>query len=535
MKLMFLGAAHEVTGSCTLLTACGKNILIDCGMEQGPDTFLNSDSPVAPGEIDCILLTHAHIDHSGKLPLLCAQGFDGPIYSTKATSKLCSIMLLDSAHIQEFEAEWRNRKAKRAGSHPYVPLYTTEDAQNCITKFVGCDYGKSYEIADGISVSFMDAGHLLGSSNILLVISEDGIEKSLLFSGDIGNVKQPIINDPTYPKGADYVITESTYGTRRHDAPPDYATELANVLQNTFDRGGSVIIPSFAVGRTQEILYFIRDIKERGLIKGHGEFTVYVDSPLAIEATKIFRECSESCFDKEARELVHKGIDPISFEGLKVATTSDESRAINFDDGKKVIISASGMCEAGRIKHHLKHHLWREEDTVLFVGYQAARTLGRSLIEGAKKVKLFGEEVAVKAEIKLLPGISGHADSDGLIKWLTSMEKKPSLVFVNHGESAAVDEYAKRLKEEFGYETAAPYSGSCYNLADGTCIAAPKPRPVPDKAAETGERGMTDDFRNLIATADRLRDVAAEKRGHANAELRELKAKIERLIDEMQA
>lgn len=535
MKITFIGAAHEVTGSATLIEACGKRILVDYGMEQGRDIYENEKLPVAPGEVDYLLLTHAHIDHTGMVPKLVAGGFSGAIHATEATCRLSNIMLRDSAHIQEFEAEWRNRKGRRKGEKQFIPEYTMKDAEAAIALMVPHEYEREEKLCEGIRFLFTDAGHLLGSSNILLVISEDGIEKSLLFSGDIGNVNQPIINDPTYPKGADYVITESTYGTRRHDAPPDYATELANVLQNTFDRGGSVIIPSFAVGRTQEILYFIRDIKERGLIKGHGEFTVYVDSPLAIEATKIFRECSESCFDKEARELVHKGIDPISFEGLKVATTSDESRAINFDDGKKVIISASGMCEAGRIKHHLKHHLWREEDTVLFVGYQAARTLGRSLIEGAKKVKLFGEEVAVKAEIKLLPGISGHADSDGLIKWLTSMEKKPSLVFVNHGESAAVDEYAKRLKEEFGYETAAPYSGSCYNLADGTCIAAPKPRPVPDKAAETGERGMTDDFRNLIATADRLRDVAAEKRGHANAELRELKAKIERLIDEMQA
>lgn len=267
MQLTFLGATHEVTGSCFYLTACGKKIVIDCGMEQGPNYFENQEIPVAAGEVDYVLLTHAHIDHSGMLPLLCKNGFSGEIHSTDATADLCSVMLRDSAHIQEFEAEWRNRKAKRAGSHPYIPLYTTEDAQKCITQFVGCDYGKDYEIVDGISISFMDAGHLLGSSSIIISVTEQGKTEKLIFSGDIGNIDRPLIRDPGTPPPADYLIIESTYGDRLHGERPDYVIQLSKILNETFERGGNVVIPSFAVGRTQELLYIIREIKEKKLVK----------------------------------------------------------------------------------------------------------------------------------------------------------------------------------------------------------------------------------------------------------------------------
>ena len=396
MKLTFLGANHEVTGSCTLLEAAGQRYLIDCGMEQGKDVYENQPIPVAPGEIDGVLATHAHIDHTGLLPLLVRNGFRGRIYATRPTAELCSIMLRDSAHIQEFEAEWKNRKGQRSGAEPVEPMYTIQDAEAAIALFRGYDYNKEIELAPGIVIRFVDVGHLLGSSSIEIWVTENGATTKLVFSGDIGNLDQPIIKDPTYLKDADYVFMESTYGDRSHGPRPDYVAELAKILQRTFDRGGNVVIPSFAVGRTQELLYFIREIKEKNLITGHGCFPVYIDSPLAIEATRIFKDTDSSCFDEETNALLAKGIDPIQFPGLKVSVTSDESRAINTDPVPKVIISASGMCEAGRIRHHLKHNLWRKECTILFVGYQAVNTLGRSLLEGAD---LFGSQEAAQERI----------------------------------------------------------------------------------------------------------------------------------------
>ena len=385
MKLTFLGANHEVTGSCTLLEAAGQRYLIDCGMEQGKDVYENQPIPVAPGEIDGVLATHAHIDHTGLLPLLVRNGFRGRIYATRPTAELCSIMLRDSAHIQEFEAEWKNRKGQRSGAEPVEPMYTIQDAEAAIALFRGYDYNKEIELAPGIVIRFVDVGHLLGSSSIEIWVTENGTTTKLVFSGDIGNHDQPIIKDPTYLKDADYVFMESTYGDRSHGPRPDYVAELAKILQRTFDRGGNVVIPSFAVGRTQELLYFIREIKEKNLVTGHGCFPVYIDSPLAIEATRIFKDTDSSCFDEETNALLAKGIDPIQFPGLKVSVTSDESRAINTDPVPKVIISASGMCEAGRIRHHLKHNLWRPECTVVFVGYQEA-----DLPEWCRRTEMYG-------------------------------------------------------------------------------------------------------------------------------------------------
>ena len=313
MKLTFLGANHEVTGSCTLLEAAGQRYLIDCGMEQGKDVYENQPIPVAPGEIDGVLATHAHIDHTGLLPLLVRNGFRGRIYATRPTAELCSIMLRDSAHIQEFEAEWKNRKGQRSGAEPVEPMYTIQDAEAAIALFRGYDYNKEIELAPGIVIRFVDVGHLLGSSSIEIWVTENGATTKLVFSGDIGNLDQPIIKDPTYLKDADYVFMESTYGDRSHGPRPDYVAELAKILQRTFDRGGNVVIPSFAVGRTQELLYFIREIKEKNLITGHGCFPVYIDSPLAIEATRIFKDTDSSCFDEETNALLAKGIDPIQF------------------------------------------------------------------------------------------------------------------------------------------------------------------------------------------------------------------------------
>lgn len=527
MKLTFLGATHEVTGSCYYLSACGKNIVIDCGMEQGVDRFENQQLPIGANAVDCVLLTHAHIDHSGMLPLLAKNGFSGQIHTTEATSDLCHVMLLDSAHIQEFEAEWRNRKAKRAGQPDYVPIYTTVDAEAAIKLFCGHPYGQKFELYPGITVRFVDAGHLLGSASIEVWINEDGVEKKIVFSGDVGNLHQPLIRDPSYVTDADYVLIESTYGNRNHTTTrPDYVKELSEIMQRTFDRGGNLVIPSFAVGRTQEMLYFLRQIKNEHLVTGHN-YQVWVDSPLAIEATNIFHENGMDCYDEETMELVRQGINPISFEGLKVAVTSDESRAINFDPNPKVIISASGMCEAGRIKHHLKHNLWRRESTILFVGYQAVNTTGRAIVDGAQSVRLFGETIDIRAEIASLAGISGHADHDGLVSWLGHFEQKPQKVFVVHGEDEVCTAFTKELCDK-GYDAYAPYSGTRFDLASGEIEYAAKPVVV--KKSYAAERAETM-FTRLMAAGRRLLTVIEHNRGGTNKDLARFASQIDSLCD----
>ena len=560
MKLTFLGATHEVTGSCYYLEACGKKILVDYGMEQGQDLYENEPIPVSASEIDMVLLTHAHMDHSGLLPLLCKEGFQGQIFATGGTAALCRIMLLDSAHIQEFEAEWKNRKAERAGRPQVEPLYDRKDAEDAIRCFVSVDYEEEKWIAEGIMIRFVDAGHLLGSSSIEVTITEGGITKKIIFSGDIGNTDQPLISDPVYLKGADYVVMESTYGDRTHDRPEhaDYAKALADVIQRTFDRGGNVVIPSFAVGRTQEMLYFIRQIKQDGLVTGHDGFEVWVDSPLAIEATNIFRERMFADFDKEAMELLQEGINPIGFEGLKVAVTSEESRAINDDKRPKIIISASGMCDAGRVKHHLKHNLWREESTVLFVGYQAVGTPGRSILDGAESVKLFGEEIEVRAEVCQLPGVSGHADDKGLMAWISAMEVKPEMVFVTHGEDKVTEFFRDRLINELGLRAYAPFSGTRFDLASGTFEVEAQPVPIEKEEAQArqavrqdggaqvqravkGEDGLkrvssktkkaVNAYARLMAAGDRLLMVIRHNDGGANKDIRKLTEEINRLCD----
>ena len=539
MKLMFLGADHEVTGSCHYIEACGKSILLDCGMEQGRDTYENQEIPVAAGRIDYVFLSHAHIDHSGLLPLLHKNGFQGQIYATEATTDLCRIMLLDSAHIQEFEAQWRNRKNKRAGKAPFEPLYTTEDAMAVMEHFVPCDYMKEIEVCEGVKIRFTDVGHLLGSSSIEIWLTENGVSKKIVFSGDIGNINQPIIHDPRYTTEADYVIMESTYGDRYHTAPPDYVAELAGQIQQTFDRGGNLVIPSFAVGRTQEMLYFIREIKERRLVHGHDGFKVYVDSPLAIEATRVFAENYLDCYDTAAMALVQKGINPLTFQGLEVAVTPDDSMAINFDKSPKVIISASGMCEAGRIRHHLKHNLWRPECTILFVGYQAIGTLGRNIIEGEKEVRLFGETITVNAHIEELAGVSGHADKKGLLNWVNHFEKKPERVFVVHGEDLVCEDFTKCLKEEYGYNAFAPYSGACFDLAGNQMISegvkipvAPKELPRGHAASEGGKRAMY--LANQLDLASkRLQQIINLNKGGTNRDMEKLLKQINDLCDKL--
>jgi metallo-beta-lactamase family protein len=511
-----------------MLEVCGKNILIDCGMEQGRDTFENQDIPVRAADIDAVLLTHAHMDHSGKLPLLYTQGFRGNIHSTGATASLCSIMLRDSAHIQIAEAEWKNRKKKRSGDKPYIPIYDMEDAMATIRQFVPHDYGHVFKLFEGIEVRFTDVGHLLGSASIEVWVTEKDVTKKLVFSGDIGNLNQPLIKDPQYIKEADYVIMESTYGDRLHETPPDYISELTEVIQSTFDAGGNVVIPSFAVGRTQVLLYFLRKIKDEKLIKGHENFKVYVDSPLAVEATQIFGEFMYGYFDSDAMKLVKQGINPISFPGLKTAITSEESKAINFDEEPKIIISAAGMCEAGRIRHHLKHNLWREDSTVLFVGYQAEGTLGRHLLEGAAEVRLFGETIQVAAKIRNMSGVSGHADKDGLLKWLKSFDKKPEKVFVVHGEDKVCTQFAEYLKMELGYDTFAPYSGTVFDLAGNFCIEEGKPVPSEPKPAAQRADSV---FERLVLAGKRLIAVIQHNKGGASKDIAKFTSQINSLCD----
>lgn len=531
MKITFIGATHEVTGSCYYLEAAGKKFLVDCGMEQGPNYYENKDIPVPPGELDFVLLTHAHMDHSGNLPAIYAKGFKGPIYATEATCKLCDIMLRDSAHIQMFEAEWRNRKARRQGKPEFVPAYTMEDALGVIRNFSGCPYNKGVILGDGLRVKFIDAGHLLGSSSIEINIEENGTEKTIVFSGDIGNKNQPLIKDPTYFKKADYVVMESTYGDRSHGERPDFVNLLAGIIQETFDRGGNVVIPSFAVGRTQEMLYFIRQIKADGLVRGHGNFKVFVDSPLANEATNIFGMHQYDCFDEEAMELINKGINPISFPGLRISVTSDDSRAINFDDECKVIISASGMCDAGRIKHHLKHNLWREDSTILFVGYQAEGTAGRALIEGATEIKLFGEPVHVAAKICRMPGISGHADVNGLIDWIKALEEKPQKVFVTHGEDTVTEVFSARLRDEMGYDAYAPFSGTEFDLATGEFLHVAQGVRIQKPLAVQKASKAARVYEKLLALGYRLLSVIRKNEGCANKDLEKFSREVQSLCD----
>lgn len=533
MKLVFLGADHEGTGSCHYLEVGKKHILVDYGMEQGVNVFENEPLPVSESMIDYVLLTHAHIDHSGMLPLLYAKGFRGQVYTTDATADLCSIMLRDCAHIQMMEAEWKNRKAKRSGAVAAGdPLYTMEDAEGLIKRIVPCHYGKEVQICDEVKVRFTDIGHLLGSASIEVWLTEDGVTKKVVFSGDIGNKNQPLLKDPVLTKEADYVVMESTYGNRLHSTQrPDFVTELAAILQETFDRGGNVVIPSFAVGRTQEILYFLRKIKVDRLVKGHERFPVYVDSPLAVEATGIFEENRFECFDEDAMELVREGINPISFAGLKLAITSEESKEINFIDTPKVIISASGMCEAGRIRHHLKHNLWRPECTILFVGYQAVGTLGRSIVEGAEEVRLFGEPIQVRAKIRQLIGMSGHADKDGLIEWISGFEEKPRKVFVVHGEDTVCTSFAECLKVEYGHHAYAPYSGTVFNLASGKLEYEAEPIPVKKKGKSPVAAGV---YARLLAAAQRLLALVQKKDGMPNKDAAKFADQINSLCDKYQ-
>ncbi len=530
MKIQFIGATHEVTGSCTLLEVGGRYYLVDCGMEQGVDVFENIPLPIAPSAVEAVFLTHAHIDHSGMLPKLCKDGFRGSIYATTETCNLCNIMLRDSAHIQMSEAQWQSRKAQRAGDDPVTPIYDLQDAETAISLLRPCRYGEELQVAEGITLRFTDIGHLLGSACIELWLTENGETRKIVFSGDVGNRNQPIINDPKTVAETDYLVIESTYGNRLHEAPGDMVSELAMYIQTTLDQGGNVVIPSFAVGRTQEMLYAIREIKQKNLVTGHPGFPVYVDSPLAVEATAIFLQCDISCLDDTTASLVRQGINPIWFEGLTLSVSAEESKKINADPRPKVILSASGMCEAGRIRHHLKHNLWRPESMVLFVGYQAEHSLGRRLQDGAREVRLFGEDIAVHAQIGSLHGTSGHADRQGLLDWISGFHSPIKKIYVNHGDDAACTAF-QRLLNERGWDAEAPYSGTEYDLLTGQMTVFSNSVPVRKALPDKGNARARAVYGDLLAAAEGLLAMVRGRKGKTNKDNAKLASQIRALME----
>ena len=476
MKVTFLGAAKTVTGSNFLVEGAGKKFLVDCGMYQGAAAEeLENSAPFMFNidEIDFMLLTHAHIDHSGRIPKLYNEGYRNPIFATKATCDLCSIMLPDSGHIQEMEVEWKNRKRIRKGEKPRDPLYTAEDAARCLEIFKEVNYGVILEITPEIKVRFNDAGHMLGSSIIEVWVEEDGKITKTVFSGDIGNNDIPLLAEPTIIQDANFLVMESTYGNRLHIKNENKAKTFINIVTDTIKNGGTVVIPSFAVGRTQEILYELNKIKDSE--DDSPEFErkyrllmntpVYVDSPLAISATEVFKE-NMDLFDEETQELIRRGDNPLEFPGLKFTQTVEESKALNESNESAIIISASGMCEVGRIKHHLKHNIWNPKNTILFVGYQAPGTLGRKIVDGAKTVKIFGEEVAVNARVEYIEGYSGHADQAGLLHFVDSFVKKPNHIFLVHGEEESQKALRDKINENFDLPVSIPDYCESFDLTN---------------------------------------------------------------------
>ena len=476
MKITFLGATRTVTGSNFLVEGAGKKFLVDCGMWQGKaeqEMENSQEFEFNPSEIDFMLLTHAHIDHSGRIPKLYNEGFRNKIYAHKATCDLCTLMLPDSGHIQETEVEWKNKKRKRKGEEPIEPIYTAEDAVRCLEIFEPVQYDQIIEITPEIHVRFNDAGHMLGSSIIEVWVKEGEKVTKTVFTGDIGNNDIPLLSPPTMIEDTDFLVMESTYGSRLHMRNDEKAQIFLDVVSETLDNGGTVVIPSFAVGRTQEILYEINKLKDehgddeefRRKYKTIMKAPVYVDSPLAISATEVFRENTE-LFDEETKEEIMRGDNPLEFPGLKFTKTADESKALNEDQTPSIIISASGMCEVGRIKHHLKHNLWNPKSTILFVGYQAPGTLGYNIVNGAKTVKIFGEEIAVNARIEYIEGYSGHADQELLMNSIYSYIKKPKHIFLVHGEPESQDVLADKIEEETKIGVTIPEFGETYELND---------------------------------------------------------------------
>ena len=531
MRLKFFGADREVTGSCHCIEINGKKLLIDCGMLQGQDAEKEEQAAFAfdAASIDYVLVTHAHIDHTGRLPLLVKQGFRGKIYATRKTCELLKIMLEDSARIQEMDAEWKKRKRRRSGDEAEDPLYDSEDARKTFEYFHPCEYGQALKICQGVTARYADAGHLLGSACIELELSEAGVHKKVVFSGDIGNTDQPIIRDPQYLHEADYLVVESTYGDRLHELPADVVKELSQIIDATLARGGNVIIPSFAVGRTQELLYYIREIKERYLVKSSPNFPVYVDSPLALEATQIYDNDLGGYADAETVALLQQGFRPLDFKNLHLCQSAQDSMALNTDETPKVIISSSGMCEAGRIRHHLKHNLWRPECSIVFVGYQANGTLGRILLNGVKDVKLFGEQIAVRAQIHNFRSMSGHADRDGLLRWVGEFTTPLQKVFLVHGEEDAISSFSEELRRR-GLDVFVPDYKAAYDLVENRCIDAGVPASSLRREVQKRRSGSAA-YQRLTVLAQKLQEVVQHNEGGANKDLAKFADQLQSLID----
>ncbi|HHV08199.1 MAG TPA: MBL fold metallo-hydrolase [Firmicutes bacterium] len=473
-ELHFLGAAGTVTGSCFLLNTGDCQLLVDCGLFQGKKEIRKCNYEpfsFSPTDIDYVILTHSHIDHSGLLPRLVKEGFKGKIIATRPSVDLARIMLPDSGHIQEMEAEWKNRKRARAGRPPEAPLYTVADAEAVLPLFLGVNYDEIISLSSSIKFRLRDAGHILGSAIIEMWLTEDNETIKLVFSGDFGNSGQPIIRDPALIEAADYLILESTYGNRLHEPREERRPHLAQIIRDTVARQGNVIIPAFAIERTQDLLYELSALYREGEIPSR--VITYVDSPLATKATEVFIR-NPGYYDHETWQLLQKGFKPLSFDNLEFVRTVEESKWLNTEATGSIIISASGMCDAGRVKHHLKHNLWRPESSVVLVGYQAEGTLGRRLLEGASKVRIFGEEIAVKSQIYSLSAYSAHADQNALINWVKAFHKLPQQVFLVHGEQDALSTLAELLRKDLGVTVSIPvWKQSVQITAEGIALHQP--------------------------------------------------------------
>ena len=475
MKIQFCGASTGVTGSCHLITTDNHRILLDCGQFQGgkaQEAMNYEEFPFDPAEIDCLILSNAHIDHCGRIPLLFKRGFKGDIYCTDATADLLGVMLKDSGYIHEKEAEWKNRKNERAGRPVIEPLYTYNDAVDSLKFVKPVLYDQLIELNEEMKIVFNDAGHILGSAITELWVTENDTVSKIVFSGDLGVMNRPILRDPTIIKKADYVIMETTYGNRLHPQNSMDVRRLMDIIRETAARGGTTVIPSFAVGRTQELIYELNRVYDSNseYREAFKDLMVYVDSPMATTATEVFKRNAQ-VFDDETKEYIRKGDHPLDFKNLKFTRTSEESMWLNSDRKPKVIISASGMCEAGRIRHHLKHNLWDSRASIVFVGYQAEGTLGRRLVEGAQEVTLFGEKIKVNAQIHNLEGFSGHADRDGLLEWLGGFRQQPKHIFLVHGENDSKEDFAKTVKEQLGYEPVVVHGNSEYVLEENEIVS----------------------------------------------------------------
>ena len=511
MRITFCGAVESVTGSCHLIEQSeesgGAAFLLDCGQFQGSakqEAQNFEEFPFEPAMVDFLILSHAHIDHCGRIPLLVKRGFKGRVYCTKATSDLLPIMLRDSAHIHEKDAEWKNRKGQRSGKDPVEPLYTTDDAEASLSLVTPVLYDQEIEPADGIRFTFVDAGHLLGSAITEVRISEKDGETKLVYTGDLGADSKPLLREPVYIRQADIVIMETTYGARLHEKSGPSIEKLAGIIEKTTKRGGTVLIPSFAVGRTQELIYELNKFYDRndGNHAAFSEIKVYIDSPMAVAATEVFRKNIQD-FDEEYKALIMAGEDPLDFTNLVFTRSTEESKALNADLGPKIIISASGMCDAGRIRHHLKHRLWDARSTVVFVGYQSEGTLGRKLVDGAESVSLFGEEIGVNAEIVSLEGFSSHADRDGLFDWVRGFDKPPAALFLVHGEAEAKAKFCERLRDDLGIDAIVIDRLCDYEYSPGGAACEVR---MQGTNAEPGRAGSVDpeDMDRLLA---KLRDI----------------------------